>query len=356
MTNRSNPGSAVSRRQFLLDSAAVMAAGSGLMSIGSVAEAQAGNEALYAAAKKEGKLTWWCGFLDRPTMQLMVDAFTATYPGIAVDALWQTGEVTYTRLQQNLKAGVDEVDVVITPNAGHWPVLKAQGALTAYQTRTDKVLSPMFKNIDADHAYRAGGVEVVVIAYRSDKGLVPPAKWTDMLDAKWNNKLTCGSPAFSGDVACWTIAMLDQYGVKFIKEMAKLNPKIGRSVLGAGIDINSGERLVGPAQDANTFSLKAAGNPIDGKFPDDGAILALGYTGILKKARNPNAAKLFMEFTDSKRYSEVLVKGYGFPLRSDVPTFNGVSLDKIKTYRSTVERLVSGRPEAVAAWQAAFGI
>lgn len=356
MTERWSAGNFAARRKFLLGSAAAVAVGAGLMSIDTDAHAQAGTEALYAAAKKEGRLTWWCGFLDRPTMQSVIEAFSATYPGISVDALWETGEVMYARIQQNLKAGVDDVDVCVSSNAGHWPALKKQGALAAFQTSNTSALSPLFRNVEPNHTFRAAGVEVVIIDYRSDKGIRPPAKWTDMLDPTWDNKLTFGSPAFSGDVANWTIAMLDQYGDRFINELAKRNPKVGRSILGTGIDINSGERLVGHGQDANTFSLKAAGNPIDVKFPEDGAVLALGYTGILRKAPHPNAAKLFMEFIDSKRYSQVMAKAFRFPLRPDVPSFNGVSIEQIKTYSSSIERLASGTPEAVSRWRAAMNI
>jgi iron(III) transport system substrate-binding protein len=345
-----------SRRQFLIKSAAAAAAaGTGLLSFDKDANAQNRNDALYEAAKKEGKVVWWCGHLDRPAMEAVGAAFKKTYPGIEVDSIWQTGEIVYTRVQQNLKADVHEVDVFGTSNAGHWPLLKKQNVLVEYTTSGSAALGKTFKSIDPDNTFRAAGVEVVIINYRSDKVQKPPTKWTDLLDAKWDNKLTFGSPAFSGDIACWTIAMLDKYGDKYLIELAKRNPKIGRSILGSGTDILAGERMVGAGVDANTFLLKRGGNPIDVQFPEDDAILAVGYTGILKGAPHPNAAKLFMEFNDSKEYSQAMVSACRFPIRNDVPSFSGLNLDALKTYRPSIERLSTGTAGAIAKWREAMG-
>jgi iron(III) transport system substrate-binding protein len=351
------PAHGLTRRKFLARSAtgAVVVA-SGLLSGASIARAASGTDELYAAAKKEGSLVWWCGCLDRPAMDAVYKAFMATYPGIDVQALWQTGEVVYTRIQQDLKAGVRNVDVFGTSNAGHWPLLKSQNSLIPFESSGSGSLSKLFKSPDPDHTFRAAGVEVVIINYRSDKVSKPPTKWTDFLDPEWDNKITMGSPQFSGDMVNWTIAMLDKYGDKYLVELAKRNPKIGRSILGSGTDILAGERLIGSGVDANTFYLKAGGNPIDVQFPDDDAVLAVGYTGILKTAPHPNAAKLFMEFTDSKEYSKAMTSAFRFPIRADVKSFGGLNLETMKTYQSSIERLSKGTAEARAKWKEAMGI
>lgn len=289
-------------------------------------------------------------------MEAVRAAFMKVYPGIEVDALWQTGEVVYTRVSQNLRAGIAEVDVFGTSNSGHWSSIKQKNVLAPFAPTGTRELAKLFQGVDPDNCYRAAGVEVVIIDYRSDKVPTPPAKWTDFLNPEWDGKLTFGSPAFSGDAANWTVAMLDKYGDRFLIELAKRNPKIGRSILGTGTDILSGERLVGHGVDANTYLLKSQGNPIDVRWPEDDAILALGYTGILKDAPHPNAARLFMEFNDSKAYSQAMASVCRFPIRNDVPSFSGLDLDKLKTYKSSVERLATGTPEAVAKWRTAMGI
>jgi iron(III) transport system substrate-binding protein len=327
-----------------------------MMATGSRAATSTNTADLYAAAKKEGKLVWWCGTYDHPTIDALRGAFMATYPGIEVDYIWATGEVVYTRIQQNLQAGVKEVDVFSTSNAGHWPLLKKQNVLTPFRASNASSLSAPFRNVDPDDAFRANGVEVVVVNYRSDKITTPPSRWTDFLKPEWAGKLTLGSPVFSGDMVNWTVAMIDKYGDKFLAQLAKTNPKVGRSILGTGTDILSGERLVGAGLVSNTTLLRKGGNPIAVRVPDDDAILAFGYTGILKDAPHPNAAKLLMEFTASKAYSQTLTKTYRFPLRDDVASSNGLTLKTMKTYKSTIERLATGTSGAIAQWNAALGI
>ncbi len=307
--NHDSPLSRVSRRAIL----AGVATGLATPMIGRPTPARAATEdALYTAAKKEGKVVWWCGTYDQPTIQALRHAFMKAYPGVDVDFIWATGEVVYTRIQQNLQAGVREVDVFCTSNAGHWPLLKKQNALLPYPVADEAALSAPFRNVDPDHAFRANGVETVAIASRSDHVPNPPGKWTDLLDPAWSGKCTLGSPVYSGDMVNWTVAMLNQHGDGFLQKLAKTNPKIGRSILGTGTDLISGERSVGVSLVENTSLLKHQGNPVTITIPEEGAVLAFGYTGILKTTPHPNAAKLLMDFIEF----EALLGGpdHDFPL------------------------------------------
>ncbi len=343
----------ISRRQVLAASAAGASAGA----IGMPrARAQTATGALYEAAKKEGKFVWWCGCYDQPTVRALTNAFKATYPGVGVDYIWATGEVIYTRVQQNLRAGVREVNVFSTSNAGHWPQIKSQNALMPFHPSEASSLSKLFQTVDPDHTFRACGVETVAINYRSDRVTAPPRKWTDFLNPEWKNKLTFGSPVFSGDMCNWTVAMIDKYGDDYLTRLAGQNPKVGRSILGTGTDIVSGERLVGAGLIENTTLLKKGGSPIGIQIPEDDVILALNFMGILKAAPHPNAAKLFSGFVDSKKYSETLTTTYRFPIREDVPSANGFDLNTLPTYKSSIERLAKGTAGAIAQWRSALGI
>lgn len=354
MSNKLAPGSClVSRRAMLAGSAVGLA----LPMIGRSARAQQlGDHPLYAAAKKEGKLVWWCGTYDQPTIHGLRSAFIKTYPGIDLNFIWATGEVVYTRIEQNIQAGVKEVDIFCTSNPGHWPLLKKQNVLMPYKVANEAALSAPFRNVDPDNQYRANGVEVVAINYRTDHVPTPPANWTNLVDPQWHGKLTLGSPVYSGDMVNWTVAMLNLHGDEFLEALAKTDPKVGRSILGTGTDLISGERSVGVGLIANTTLLKHQGNPVGVTIPSDGAVLAFGYTGILKTAPHPNAAKLFMNFIESKAYSEALTKTFRFPLRDDVKSTNGFELSTMKTYKSSVARLAAETAPAIRKWKDAFGV
>src|SRR5712692_5785296 len=68
--------------------------------------APATEDALYQAAKQEGKVVWWTAHYAQSAADAVRDAFVAKYPGIEVEFIRQTAQVIYQRLTQNLQAGV----------------------------------------------------------------------------------------------------------------------------------------------------------------------------------------------------------------------------------------------------------
>jgi iron(III) transport system substrate-binding protein len=317
--------------------------------------AQADVSTLYAAAKKEGTLTWWTAQYEQSAAEKLVAAFKAKYPGIEVQLLRQTAQVVYQRLQQNLKAGVAECDVFGSTDEAHFVTLKKANSLATFKAPDGDKLPKQFQNLDPDHAYNQGAFGFVLLNYRSDKVTSPPTTWKGLLEDKWNGKITVGHPGFSGYVGNWVVAMLDKYGDNYLKDLAKLNPKIGRSVNDTVTDIVSGERQVGAGPDNYSLAKKAQGNPIDIKFPTDDAILISAPTGIPSNAPHPNAARLFVNFQYSKEYSQTLAQTYNFPLREDVP-YSGGNLGKIKWHRNDSQRLLTGVPDAVRKWREIMGV
>ncbi len=345
-------------RRTLLQ-AGVGAAAAALLGAGGAAGAPAGlspeEEKLYEEARKEGKVVWWTAHYAQSAADAVRDAFVARYPGIEVQFIRQTAQVIYQRLNQNLKAGVREVDVFASTDESHYLALKKQGVLAAYRPLGVDVLPKAYRNIDRDNTYHVGALGFVLINYNT-KVTTPPGQWTDLLDGRWKGQITLGHPGFSGYVGNWVVAMWDRYGWDYFTRLAKNNPKIGRSINDTVTDIVSGERLVGAGPDNYSLENKARGNPINVQFPADGAILIVSPVGILKDAPHPSAARLLESFYYTKEYSMTMAKVYNYPLRADVPPPSGVPIDKVKWYRNKAERLEKGIPDAIAKWRETFGV
>lgn len=329
--------------------------GAGATPTASALPAEADVSKLYAAAKKEGTLTWWTAQYEQSAAEKLRSTFQTKYPGIEVQLLRQTAQVVYQRLQQDFKAGIAECDVFGSTDEAQFATLKKANSLAVYKPPDQDLLPKMFQNLDPDHAYNQGAFGFVLLNYRTDKVSSPPTSWKHLLDDQWNAKITTGHPGFSGYVGNWVVAMLDKYGDKYLKDLAKLNPKIGRSVNDTVTDILAGERMVGAGPDNYSLAKKAQGNPIDVKFPTDDAILISAPTAIPRNAPHPNAARLFVNFQYSKEYSDTLAQVSNFPLRSDVAYSVG-DLTKIKWHRNSVQRLTSGIPEAVQKWREIMGV
>jgi iron(III) transport system substrate-binding protein len=311
---------------------------------------------LYAAAKQEGHVTWWTAHYAQEAADAVHDAFVAKYPGIELEYIRQTAQVVYQRLTENLKAGTHAVDVFASTDESHYLTLKPQGLLAEYTPIGVDVLSQAFRDIDPDHTYHVGALGFVLVNYNTSKVQKPPQTWNDLLDPQWKDQVTLGHPGFSGFVGNWTVAMWDKYGWDYFSKLAGNNPKIGRSVNDTVTDIVAGERIVGAGPDNYSLSQKAAGNPIDVQFPSDDAILIVSPVAIMKDAPHPNAARLFESFFYTPDYSAVMAKTFNYPLRSDVPSPTGKSVEQVKSYRNKGERLQTGIPEAVAKWRETFGV
>ena len=92
-------------------------------------------------------------------------------------------------------------------------------------------------------------------------------------------------------------------------------------------------------------------------YPEDGAVLMVSPSGILKNAPAPNAAKLFMEFLLGKECNEIMVKQHQDSVNKHVKPLPGArSLSEVKTIRPTYEEIDKGIPEVKELFRDTFGI
>jgi iron(III) transport system substrate-binding protein len=309
---------------------------------------------LHAEAQKEGKVTWWTAHYALSAAEAVRDAFVAKYPGIEVQFIRQTAQVVYQRLSQNLKAGVKEVDVFCSTDEAHYLTLKNQNVLASYTPPGVSKLPKSFQ-MDPDGTYHPGALGLVLLNHRANLD-GRPQKWMDLLEGKWQGKITLGHPGFSGYVGNWVVAVWDKYGWDYFTNLAKHKPKIGRSIFDTVTDIVGGERVVGAGPENLSLEHKARGNPIDITFPTDDSILIVSPVAILKDAPHPKAARLFENFFYTREYSLAMAKTFNYPLLTDVPAPSGVPIDRVKWYRNKAERLDKGVPEAIAKWRETFGV
>jgi iron(III) transport system substrate-binding protein len=313
-------------------------------------------DALYQAAKQEGKVVWWTAHYAQSAADAVRDAFVAKYPGIEVEFIRQTAQVIYQRLTQNLQAGVREVDVFASTDEAHYLALRKQGALATYTPLGEERLPETYRNVDADHTYHVGAIAFVLVNYSPARVPAPPQQWTDLVDGRWRDQITLGHPGFSGLVGNWVVAMWDKYGWDYFTDLARNNPKIARSINDTVTDIVGGERFVGAGPDNYSLERKAGGSSIDIVFPTDDAILGVSPVAVMKDAPHPNAGRLFESFYYTPEYSATMARTYNYPLLESVAPPSGKRVQDVKWYRNQAARLEDAVPQAIAKWRETFGV
>ena len=91
----------------------------------------AAQDARLEAAKKEGKVVWYTS-LVLPSAEKVAKLFEAAYPGIKVEVHRTGSQRILQRVMQELQAGIKNVDVIHTSDAGHFVLLKDKKLLTKY--------------------------------------------------------------------------------------------------------------------------------------------------------------------------------------------------------------------------------
>ncbi len=314
--------------------------------------------ALVDAAKKEGKFVWYTVWFNQDIVNEIGAKFMEKYPGIKVEGTRNVAATIYQKLTQEMQAGIKNVDVFGTTDIGQIVELKTQSKLMNYTPAGKESVIEAYRNLDPDNAYQTGALIPLVIGYNSTKIKADelPKTWQDLTSDKYKDKISTGSGAASGQVGTWALTMQQKYTWDtYFNAFNKNNPKLGRSINDAVNDLISGERALGIVPLGQILFQKNKGNPVDVVYPSDGTVVVASPAGILKDAPHPNAAKLFMNFLNSKEYADVVAKYYEQPIRGDVAVNGAKSLKDIQNVSPTPDQIVKDLPDIIKKWKTLFG-
>ncbi|NJR66031.1 MAG: extracellular solute-binding protein [Leptolyngbyaceae cyanobacterium CRU_2_3] len=314
---------------------------------------------LYEAAKKEGKVVMYTPLTTQEILGEVGKAFTAKYPGIDFEGTRLSSQVLFQKVNQELQAGLRIVDVVVSGDISHSMKLKEQGQFIQYTPANKERVMAQYRNLDPDNYYHLAGFVPIVLAYNTQKmtAAEAPKSWKDLLQDKYKDKISTGSPAVSGVLGVWALSMQQKYGWdEYMVKFSQLNPLLGRSLADVVPVIATGDRSIAIAPLPITLDRKAKGDPIEIIYPTDGTIMPPCTGGILKTAAHPNAAKLLMNFLGSKEYWDLVGEYYEYPIRDDGSLKGLQSLDAVQAYTPKSEDIRDQAPEIIKKWRDLFGV
>ncbi|MGE5216440.1 MAG: extracellular solute-binding protein [Chloroflexota bacterium] len=267
--------------------------------------------ALIQAAKKDGKVVWYTS-LALPSSTAIAHYFEKKYPGISVEVHRTGSQRVLQRVMQEAGAGIKNVDLIHTSDAGHFELLKSKNLLMKYVPQGVSSFPEGFK--DKAGFYYGMRATLSVIAYnpKSIAEKDAPKTWKDLLNSKWNGKEVSAHPGYSGIIMTHVLALVNLYGWDYFRDLAKNKLHLVQSANDPAGVVASGERPLG-VNGAEYFYYKTLkqGNPIKIVYPKEGVPLVVSPVAIAKDSSHPNAAKLFMEFIFAKESQQLLADKEG---------------------------------------------
>jgi iron(III) transport system substrate-binding protein len=217
-----------------------------------------------------------------------------------------------------------------------------KGMLDPYKAKGVEKLDKRFAHSKDLYA----GIDMYIAAFcvnkkvLEEKGLPMPKGWNDLLNPKFKGLIAMPNPAASGTGFLQVASLLQMYGAKEGKEdgwefLKKLDKNMGEYIKSGSRPAKNtaqGEFAVGCSFDFVVGELKKQGFPVEFVFPVEGAGYEVEANALLKGAKNPKAARKFLDWAISenamKAYSQFKlgVTLPGIPTRPDMPKLSEIKL------------------------------
>jgi iron(III) transport system substrate-binding protein len=308
-------------RRKMLQATSALAAATALPStrvLSAAPPASAVTPQLIEAAKKEGKVVWYTS-VDLPLAEKVARSFETKYSGISVRVERTGAERVFQRIAQEYGSNIRAVDVVNSSDAAHFIVWKRQNMLDAYLPEDVAKFYPA-DHKDPDGTFASFRVWACIIAYNTSlvKAEDAPKSFAELLDPKWKAKMVKAHPAYSGTIMTATYQMQRDLGWSYFEKLAQQNVMQVQSSADPPKRLSLGERAVmADGNEYNIFQLMETGKPVAPVYASEGSPLIVGPTGMFKAAPNPNAAKLFCNFSYTPECQQLIIDDGG--LRSMHP-------------------------------------
>jgi iron(III) transport system substrate-binding protein len=297
-----------SRRALLKISAAAAAGALVRARVVSAAPAAAAvTPDLVAAARKEGKVVWYAA-MDLAVSERVARGFEAAYPGVAVRIERTGSERQFQRLAQEYAAGISAADVINASDAAHFITWKRNGWLAAYLPEEVARFYPG-EHRDPDGLYATSRVYLASLGYNTKlvKPEDAPKSFADLLAPKWLGKMVKAHPAYSGTIMTATFQIARDLGWGYFEKLARQKVMQVQSAVDPPKKLALGERAVmADGNDFNLVQFKEQGQPVEVVYPEEGAPLIVCPNGVLARAPNPSAARLFQNWLFSREGQQLL--------------------------------------------------
>lgn len=276
--------------------------------------------ALLAAASSaqaaSGKLVLYTSQPDKTAAET-VAAFNKQEPGVQIEIFRSGTTEVINKLQAEFIAGDPRPDLLFIADAVTMEQLKADNRLLPYPKADVAALPP--EAYDKDFTYFGSKLITTGIMYNTAAAR-KPTSWQDLLAPEAKGQVILPSPLYSGAAAIHMAALSadKSLGPDYYQALARNGAVAAQGNGAVNSAVASGQKMYGVSVEFMALNAKAKGSPVDFVFPKEGVTAVTEPVAILRTARNPEAAKAFVDFILSKAGQELAARQGFLPARKDV--------------------------------------
>jgi iron(III) transport system substrate-binding protein len=320
--------------------------------------AGAADPALVAAAEKEGQLVVYGGDISETPHQ--VKRFMEVYPKIKATFITAGGWQIYNRYMSENSAGQAVADV-FTNVEDTLVTLDKGGHLVAYRPEAAKNFPADI--FDGNTIRTKLGYAALVSNTSEMKGGPVPDDWMSFATPPkaWEDRIAYVDPRGSSVAFMVLAALVQNFGEEKARQiyqgLKSTRAEVSMNTPGSVAKLVSGERpLMMYILTNHVGDALRKGAPLDFRIPTSGAVPFYFSAGLLKTARHPNAAKLYLEFLLSEGQDVIISRGE-YALRNGAPSPKGLPpLDQTKFLRFDLAKALAEQKKLIAWWQDVTGI
>lgn len=239
------------------------------------------------------------------------------------------------------------------------PLAANADLLDPYTVADDAKIDAIYKKGMAGGRVQPNNVTPMVIIY--NKKLVAdadaPKSWKALADPKWKDKIAYAAADKSGSsytilATLLTVFGENEAGWKLVEEIMK-NAKILPSSSRVPKGVADGEYHAGLTYEDAAMRQVAGGAPVGVVYPQDGTSVPPDGNGLIKGAKHPKAAKLFLDYAVSKEVMDLLADKFSLrSARTDVQPPKGFApLGQIKAVAYDMEWAGKNYTAFIKKWQ-----
>jgi len=306
-----------------------------------------------ALAQAKGTVTLYTSeSLDK--VNEMKQDFEKRMPGVTLNIYRSGTQVVISKLEAEFQAGAVQADMLWMADIDYFEDLARKDLLLPN-------LPSEAEKVPAKFKYEGGRYHEVrlifnTIGYNTLRVKDRPTSWKDLGEGRYKGKIGVASPFYSGAAfsTLGTQINMPGFGWDYYRRLKENGVVVEQSNGTVAKKLATGEFYLVSVVDFMVREAKADGSPVEHIWPREGAILVPTPAGILKGAKNPEAAKSFLRYLYSPEGQRLFVRQGYVPVLPGIDGPKGMPSERLEVILTDQAYIGKHREELKAKYRELF--